>query len=181
MTTLLGLARYEIAPTDPAKKAWIERFAATVAEYGNGSRTYCNTCFKVTYRRAPGAACSKCCTHSLIVRGYMRKASGVHERQTLCVACGQRDSVSKWDRQPIEDLLLRDNLNVDGSSRPDPCARCDSEGTEMHHWAPQAIFADADSWPTSPLCPACHREWHSKMREAKGYRAPGGINFKEVS
>ncbi len=30
-------------------------------------------------------------------------------------------------------------------------ARC-----EDHHWAPQAIFPDADQWPIGPLCMDCH-------------------------
>lgn len=35
---------------------------------------------------------------------------------------------------------------------------------ELHHFAPVALFADADQWPTAKLCLPCHRRWHSTMR-----------------
>ena len=41
------------------------------------------------------------------------------------------------------------------------CEVCGADGAELHHWAPTAIFgSEADRWPTSYLCPACHRRWH---------------------
>jgi DNA-directed RNA polymerase subunit M/transcription elongation factor TFIIS len=48
------------------------------------------------------------------------------------------------------------------------CERCGSEDdVEVHHWAPQTLFGDADHWPTSVLCKACHVKWHSVMRGAR--------------
>lgn len=45
-----------------------------------------------------------------------------------------------------------------------PCERCGKyELLEKHHWAPFKLFEDADSWPTSMLCRACHEEWHMKV------------------
>ena len=44
------------------------------------------------------------------------------------------------------------------------CARCRAVGpTDRHHWAPVALFADADSWPKSNLCRSCHMEWHRRV------------------
>jgi hypothetical protein len=40
------------------------------------------------------------------------------------------------------------------------CARCGLRGTDLHHWAPQALFQDADRWPTDYLCRNCHGQWH---------------------
>jgi hypothetical protein len=41
------------------------------------------------------------------------------------------------------------------------CARCGrTDAIELHHWAPWHLFRDADDWPTSLLCPDCHRLWH---------------------
>jgi len=40
------------------------------------------------------------------------------------------------------------------------CARCGNRGTEKHHWAPQAMFKDADEWPQDYLCKSCHDHWH---------------------
>lgn len=44
------------------------------------------------------------------------------------------------------------------------CAKCGSRGTELHHWAPKAVFGeDSDKWPQDYLCKPCHDEWHEKM------------------
>ena len=43
------------------------------------------------------------------------------------------------------------------------CEKCGHSGAEIHHWAPRHIFGkDSDTWPTSPLCVRCHREWHDR-------------------
>lgn len=45
------------------------------------------------------------------------------------------------------------------------CIRCgETENLHQHHWAPRAIFDDADEWGTVPLCPNHHALWHSTMR-----------------
>lgn len=41
------------------------------------------------------------------------------------------------------------------------CERCGSSGTELHHWAPRALFDDCELWPKSYLCRPCHRRWHT--------------------
>ena len=47
----------------------------------------------------------------------------------------------------------------------EPCAHCGSAaGTELHHWAPRALFEDADEWPLSFLCRKCHMRWHRVMQ-----------------
>lgn len=43
---------------------------------------------------------------------------------------------------------------------------CDREAVEDHHFAPQAIFTDADDWPRALLCTDHHNEWHRRMRAA---------------
>lgn len=44
------------------------------------------------------------------------------------------------------------------------CSRCGATiGSEYHHWAPQHIFSDANSWPGNYLCVPCHIEWHKTM------------------
>ncbi len=45
------------------------------------------------------------------------------------------------------------------------CAKCGSRGTELHHWAPRAIFDDADDWPMDYLCKPCHDAWHRVMSD----------------
>lgn len=47
-----------------------------------------------------------------------------------------------------------------------PCQVCGSFGTEVHHWAPSAVFGrEAAMWPTGQLCRDCHAEWHRRMEE----------------
>jgi hypothetical protein len=52
------------------------------------------------------------------------------------------------------------------SSRP-PCRVCGARGSELHHWAPRALFGDeADVWPTDFLCRRCHTRWHTAIANA---------------
>ena len=60
---------------------------------------------------------------------------------------------------------LRDRLRIEAASLPllerdvrfRLCARCNrTDACELHHVAPRAAFADADSWPLMPLCRSCH-------------------------
>lgn len=54
-----------------------------------------------------------------------------------------------------------------------PCQVCGSFGTEVHHWAPAAVFgAESALWPTALLCPDCHSEWHRRMEEYYAARSP---------
>lgn len=54
-----------------------------------------------------------------------------------------------------------------------PCQVCGSFGTEMHHWAPTAIFgSEAALWPTAQLCRDCHHEWHRRIEEHYAAKQP---------
>lgn len=55
-----------------------------------------------------------------------------------------------------------DNLTIedDYSLNNPPCARCKANGTQLHHWAPKALFEDAETWPQDYLCKKCHDRWH---------------------
>ncbi len=109
------------------------------------------------------------CQH-LALRGYVIIASGQFSPREMCLRCGLLNSIRTFDRVPLFDICFRDNRHEYGIHE---CAHCGTgEGTEYHHWAPRAIFNDANSWPGSYLCPGCHRAWHAAMREAAGYRLP---------
>lgn len=49
-----------------------------------------------------------------------------------------------------------------------PCAVCGEPATELHHWAPRAIFGkqEAERWPRSWLCAGHHEQWHIGMNAA---------------
>jgi glutamate formiminotransferase len=49
------------------------------------------------------------------------------------------------------------------------CEVCNADEGELHHWAPQHLFgAEADRWPVSYLCRACHRKWHDLVTPEMG-------------
>jgi hypothetical protein len=92
--------------------------------------------------------------------GIMILASGVRRAVNYCILCNQTfDLGVKLPRDNDHLPIVRDNRNHDRV-----CAVCGEVGAEYHHWAPRSLFADADSWPISLLCPTHHRQWHTTMR-----------------
>lgn len=89
-------------------------------------------------------------------------SGGTLNAVVVCGRCGHgRQSVShadlaKHDIRPIELPLLAD-------LRRDYCERCGKIGAQLHHMAPQHVFADANDWPLAYLCQTCHAEWHRRM------------------
>lgn len=74
-----------------------------------------------------------------------------------CGACGQKlSSYLPHEGVDVDAVPVVEDLSVDVP----PCRRCGKRGTELHHWAPSSLFADADLWPQDWLCPDCHTEWH---------------------
>ena len=97
-------------------------------------------------------------------------ANGVRQYRLRCVECdhlcGGSILHAKLTRAEIEAAAIVAS-HIGGNK----CARCGqwSNGVELHHWAPAAVFQDFDCWPTSWLCAVCHNEWHQRMN---GYSAP---------
>lgn len=59
---------------------------------------------------------------------------------------------------PVESLPIYGNYQTPEIKICDRCGN--NEGVQLHHWAPQALFDDADFWPKSWLCGRCHGLWH---------------------
>lgn len=92
------------------------------------------------------------------------QTSGTRIAVLRCLVCGSSMCQIGADKLGIDPPLW-----ADGTQYAEPCARCGStNGTEVHHWAPRHLFDDADAWPTSPLCPTCHREWHRVVTPKMG-------------
>jgi hypothetical protein len=113
-------------------------------------------------------ACRQCrerCSH-IAVPAYLIQRDGRPMPRSHCGMCGERlanPGRGSW----LYGYCFIDNRVFDP---PEPCERCgSSDGTQQHHWAPYAVFLDADSWPTSWLCPECHALWHAAMRAAGGH------------
>lgn len=171
-----GLKGRPVLQLDPDQKDLVQRFATRCDDWKDRQKTTCAQCLREWWKpkviETPGTdRCPNCCTHSLI-RGYMLKSNGEACPQALCIYCGKRGDISRRDMRPVLDVILRNNLTDDHWRADALCTHCGRRGAELHHWAPRAIFNDADSWPMSWLCPDCHRLWHSTMRKAAGYRLP---------
>jgi hypothetical protein len=88
-------------------------------------------------------------------------ANGVIQYKTYCPKCSDRSGAIAHHKLPDDYKRNAFQIKNDVGFI---CERCGSEnGVENHHWAPRALFADADDWPTSYLCPKCHRFWHKKI------------------
>jgi len=154
-----------IEVTDEQRQV-ISGLYASVRTY-TGAVVACRRCHHPTSR--PSGMCSICvnsCEHPTTLNGYIVVRNGAHQPKSFCVYCGSVWGVTKGST--ILDIELENRVD---SAFVHPCARCGSAaGAEMHHWAPRAVFADADWWPVDYLCRECHRFWHQAMRRAGGYR-----------
>jgi hypothetical protein len=168
-----GLKGRTIVQVPAEQKAAAEDFALRCNDWRARQRHVCVRCFEEWWRPEPVASdlCPKCCSHSVQIRGYMVKANGEACPQILCLECGRRGDISRHDLEPVLDIVLRDNT-ADKWNADKTCEHCGARGCEYHHFAPRAIFNDADSWPTAWLCPNCHRLWHQSMRAAGGFSLP---------
>lgn len=109
--------------------------------------------------------CSNCairtlkatCTHPWRPELIILRASNGYERPML--RCRRCYATLSYPKRTAVDLSAADGRIV--NEAPGACARCGrADGAERHHWAPVHLFNDADDWPTSLLCPGCHRLWH---------------------
>lgn len=137
-----------------------------------GTVAPCRRCRQRTSR--PTALCHICshsCQHDVTLTGYIIVRNGAAQPKSFCLECGGIWGVQRGGT--ILDVLLEDRTADTNKRRPQPCRRCGATtGSELHHWAPRAIFEDADWWPQDYLCVTCHRTWHQAMRSAGGYRLP---------
>jgi hypothetical protein len=126
----------------------------------------------------PGHAKPACkeCGHET---GYLVCYVMSDGRPSLRIACEWCEKVSTTFALPRTLLGSKPDLNrlptIDNSqvSELPPCAVCDMQAQEWHHWAPRVIFPD---WPDVGvyLCRSCHTDWHNRMR-AHGLRWPGEL------
>lgn len=91
-------------------------------------------------------------------------ARGFHVR-ARCQRCGGYPlGAGRWVSRALfspSDLEVMPEADVERRR----CSHCGALAvTELHHYAPQAAFDDADSWPAMDLCGACHSRWHEAMR-----------------
>ena len=118
--------------------------------------------FRGLVRYAPDCSCSKYTAHEIVL--YV-KANGAYGYRLECGSCGSVSvlDIMQFHLSPYE----LDNAAIYWISEQrhyPPCVRCGEPGVDAHHWAPRALFPDADFWPVSHLCRRCHEYWHAVMR-----------------
>ena len=153
----MTLRNYTIQPVTDAARTLVERAAARLDARDHEQ---CFICGAYSYGAWACSTCRHRCHHPALINGYIHRADGSPMAWSRCFHCGR---MVKGLRRgsTILNVCLRDNTST-------PCERCGAIGSQLHHWAPQAIFADAHDWPMSWLCPTCHRTWHNAMRDARG-------------
>lgn len=126
--------------------------------------SWCKQCHREPVDHG-NVVCSNCairilkttCTHPWHPELIILRASNGYEHPRLrCRRC-----YSTLGAPKLRDI---NPANADGliaTPITESCARCGrKDAIEIHHWAPRHLFPDAENWPTSPLCPTCHRTWH---------------------
>lgn len=112
--------------------------------------------------------CLKCESEDLKI-GITNTQSGSTIYPVYCNQCG--DVSNKYIKKhvaleyaitngPLEYVETNTAKWMKEKQQQIKCEVCDINEGELHHWAPQYLFPDADSWPKSYLCLACHRKWH---------------------
>lgn len=168
-----GIKGRTLIPVPDRERRAIEELARRMLTWGDAQRDWCTGCYREFWRRPLSAhdRCQDCCSHRPL-RGWLRKSNGEAQPKALCLGCGKLGDIPRYDLEPLLDVCFRDNIEFDSRAAA-PCEHCGGTvGTELHHWAPRAIFHDADDWPTGYLCTECHRLWHRAMRDARGVSLP---------
>lgn len=114
------------------------------------------------------AVCKNCNIKTLGVLHLHIRQSGARGYMWVCSRCNRRgpfDGPLFIANDLVERHLTKEQIDSlpvimpDASSR---CVRCGRRDCELHHWAPRAIFGDAEceQWPKDYLCKECHDLWH---------------------
>jgi len=160
----MSLRNYTVVTLPDADREMIELASERLDQRGFDS---CNLCTRHSYGALTCGDCRHKCTHPDAVNGYIYRADGSMMAWSRCFRCGRMVKGLPRGSQ-IFGVCLRNNTKT-------PCERCGHIGSQYHHWAPQAIFADANDWPTAWLCQSCHSTWHRAMREAGGVSLPNKV------
>jgi hypothetical protein len=108
--------------------------------------------------------CAKCHAPREALRiGRAQLASGATVYPWYCTRCLATTTIYAKKEVALRQSGVIDVLTATqrkGATRP-PCEVCGAGGTELHHWAPRALFGEeCDAWPRSWLCRGCHLRWH---------------------
>jgi hypothetical protein len=113
--------------------------------------------------------CKNCNCETKFILHLQLFANGSENFLWVCSKCNRRNPTG-GNQFYIPSALVREHVNeAQVASLPiimpalrDRCARCGGRNTELHHWAPKAIFGadESERWPCDMLCTDCHAQWH---------------------
>jgi hypothetical protein len=104
--------------------------------------------------------------------GILVCGNEVRQYKLRCCGCGYRNPATVSHKLlTAEERETAEVWQVNEPTYTPPCERCGApEPTQEHQWAPQALFTDADEWPTAWLCQKCHSRYHQIMTPCDLYR-----------
>lgn len=109
--------------------------------------------------------CHQCGTKAQLFRRIFR--NGKTHVTLRCSRCLANCDPLERPFVPIPPGVTVETLPIlyDARTPEYSCERCGAIGAELHHWAPKVVFGEneAEDWPQSWLCPACHEEWANKI------------------
>jgi protein-arginine kinase activator protein McsA len=112
--------------------------------------------------------CKKCNSEDLKI-GITHTQSKSTIYPLYCNACGdvstryvKKEIAMEYEKQNgiLKYVKTKTKIMMEKHNKQIHCEVCDVEGGELHHWAPQYLFNDAEKWPKSYLCRTCHKRWH---------------------
>jgi hypothetical protein len=99
-------------------------------------------------------------------------STNVRQYRQRCTCCGHVSGRSiAYGRLSPNQRAAAEVVYRSAPKEYEPCAYrdCRNVPTELHHWAPRALFPDADNWPQDYLCVKTHHpRWH-KVMETPGF------------
>jgi hypothetical protein len=131
-----------------------------------GQAAGCTTLTRAEARaRFPGHHPDCLCAAKLTVVAYIA-VNGARHYKLRCHAC-RRLSRTSLPLRLLDYPIMAQAPAVRSASASEPRFFSEHWGAadvETHHWAPQSLFHDYNTWPTAQLCPACRAVWHNIMR-----------------
>lgn len=135
--------------------------ATTTADHMLDIAPYTASIDDLEWHRRPQHKYSCSDSGKIVALGKVKCSNGSMQYKAYCLECG-----GKGTAFPFSQIAGLDDSKIPFISehKAMPCERCgNTDGSEVHHWAPWHLFEDAAEWPTSHLCKSCHAKWHAKV------------------
>ena len=116
-------------------------------------------------------ACPECCEPQPWAKiRRMLMSSGAMSYPYVCKTCGHKTSVCEA-KANVRIACIRWGISedqiplIENPNGLEQCEVCGELGAELHHYAPQHLFDDANLWATGYLCKYHHALWHKRIKD----------------